>query len=395
MGNETSQPQQQNQYQYGKKSTVIRRPVPVSQVQQTTYYNEPNQQYVNTTVPQYVNNTTTPQYINNTTAPQNQQYINNEPEPTEYYEEHNVENQEVNTEQNEEEEDSSYRILGFKENQPLTQEELNKRYRSLALKFHPDRNKEPYSQYFFNLVKRAYKDLSNKLNLSIGDERRYQEADDKPLPEILPEREELNKGFSNIKINPDSFDIDKFNSAFSEFQTAASSSNPYAKGYADQMEKSSKQRQNSYAVDRISNSADFNRQFEKNKTQKQIQIYKEPEPILVNPALNYTELGQDSVDNFGAKINNSLHATDYMDAHVNENTLIDPSRIDVDRPDTLNGLKNARSQINYKMSARDKAFYDMKQAENEEKELERRERLKKQDEQQEKDFYLFNRMFLK
>ena len=67
----------------------------------------------------------------------------------------------------------------------------------------------------------------------------------------------------------------------------------------------------------------------------------------------------------GAKINNRLQATDYMDAHVNENTLIDPSKIDVSRPDSINALKNARSQINYNMSARDKAFYDMKQKDEE------------------------------
>jgi curved DNA-binding protein CbpA len=374
MGNETSQPQQ---YQYGKKSSNTRQrylvPVQQNPVQSYNY----NQQVNSNTHQIYTQQDTNEQYNN---------YTQSDIEQTKH-----LNQQTVNSNTN----NSSYQILGFEENQDITQDELTKRYRSLALKFHPDRNKEPYAEYFFNLVQEAYKDLANKLKLLIGDEQKYQEAENTPIPEILPEREEINKGFSNIKINPENFDVNQFNTVFDEFRTSASSSNPYSKGYADQMEKSSKQRQNSYAVDRITNSADFNRTFDKSKANKQVQIYKEPEPILVNPALNYTELGQDNVDNFGAKINNSLHATDYMDAHVNENTLIDPSKIDVSRPDSINALKNARSQINYNMSARDKAFYEMKQKEEEKSELERRERLKQQDTQQEKDFYLFNRMFLK
>jgi curved DNA-binding protein CbpA len=374
MGNQNSQPNQQ--YQYGKKSSNIR-PRNVIPVQQqfispnlrNTLYFQPQQQ--------------TPEINNQDLIYQNSTNIANN-------------TTDIIPESNNENNDSSYKVLGFEENQKITQEELTKRYRSLALKFHPDRNKEPYAEYFFNLVQEAYKDLANKLKLSIGDDQKYQEAENTPLPDILPEREEINKGFSNIKLNPENFDIDQFNTAFDEFRCSSSShSNPYSKGYADQMEKSSKQRQNSYAVERISNSADFNRTFDKNKSNKQIQIYKEPEPIVVNPALNFTELGQENVNNFGAKINNSLHATDYMDAHVNENTLIDPKKIGITRPESMNQLKNTRSQINYNMSARDKAFYEMKQKEEEQSELERRERLKKQDAQQEKDFYLFNRMFIK
>ena len=338
MGNQNSQPNQQ--YQYGKKSSNIRPRTVIPVQQQYVTSNLRNTSYFQ---PQQI-----PE-INN----QNLMYQNST----------NIENNTTNVipEANNENNDSSYKVLGFEENQQITQEELTKRYRTLALKFHPDRNKEPYAEYFFNLVQEAYKDLANKLKLSIGDEQKYQEAENTPLPEILPEREEINKGFSNIKLNPENFDVNQFNTAFDEFRGSSSSSNPYSKGYADQMEKSSKQRQNSYAVDRISNSADFNRTFDKSKSNKQIQIYKEPEPILVNPSLNFTELGQDNVDNFGAKINNSLHATDYMDAHVNENTLIDPNKIDISRPDSINALKNARSQINYNMSARDKAFYEMKQ----------------------------------
>lgn len=380
MGNQYSQPNQQ--YQYGKKSSNIRprTVIPIQQqyrqpmFSQNTHVMYPQQETINQQQQMHQQQET----INQQQMYQQQNSVNIQSNVT----------SEIN-------ENSSYKILGFEENQDITQDELTKRYRSLALKFHPDRNKEPYAEYFFNLVQEAYKDLANKLQLSIGDEQKYQEAENAPIPEILPEREEINKGFSNIKINPENFDVNQFNTAFDEFRTSASSSNPYSKGYADQMEKSSKQRQNSYAVDRITNSADFNRTFDKSKANKQVQIYKEPEPILVNPALNYTELGQDNVDNFGAKINNSLHATDYMDAHVNENTLIDPSKIDVSRPDSINALKNARSQINYNMSARDKAFYDMKQKDEEKSELERRERVKQQDAQQEKDFYLFNRMFLK
>ena len=393
MGNETSQPKQ---YQYGKKSSNTRQRylVPVRQEPVQRYnYNQP------------VNSYTQQIYTQEEPNEQINHYSQTNIENSEQLEQPNIEQykQTENFEQLEQQEqqtiinnqnNSSYQVLGFDENQNITQEELTKRYRSLALKFHPDRNKEPYAEYFFNLVQEAYKDLANKLKLSIGDEQKYKEAENTPIPEIIPDREEINKGFSNIKINPENFDINQFNTAFDEFKTSTSS-NPYSKGYADQMEQSSKQRQNSYNVDRISNSADFNRTFDKNKSNKQIKIYKEPEPILINPALNYTELGQDNVNNFGAKINNSLQATDYLDAHVNENTLIDPSKIDVSRPESINALKNARSQINHNMSARDKAFYDMKQKEEEKSELERRERLKQQDTKHEKDFYLFNRMFIK
>ena len=387
MGNETSQPKQ---YQYGKKSSNNRQRylVPVRQDPVQRYnYNQP------------VNSYTQQIYTQQEPNEQINHYPQTNIEKSEQFEQPNIEQSKQLEQPNQQtiinnQNNSSYQVLGFEENEDVTQEQLTKRYRSLALKFHPDRNKEPYAEYFFNLVQEAYKDLANKLKLSIGDEQKYQEAENTPIPEILPEREEINEGFSNIKINPENFDINQFNTAFDEFKTSASS-NPYSKGYADKMEQSSKQRQNSYAVDRITNSADFNRTFDKSKANKQVQIYKEPEPTLVNPVLNYTELGQDNVDNFGVKINNSLHATDYMDAHVNENTLIDPSKIDVSRPDSINALKNARSQINYNMSARDKAFYDMKQKEEEKSELERRERLKQQDTQHEKDFYLFNRMFIK
>jgi len=267
----------------------------------------------------------------------------------------------------------SYKIFNLDKN--FTWDALKKSYKKLALKAHPDKGGD---KIIFDYITEKFYELANEYKLRTSNKNYnelkndfadYVEKNNKPdyndkFNDNLTASERINKHFNETKIYDEDFDF----------------------GYGDTMLKSTKERQdfkfeNIFGNKQYSNKS-FNEAFDKNVTiSKEVVKYDEPKPMILAKSLNYSEIGAGKNSDYSSSVEktNNLAYTDYMKAH-STNRLVNASELN-----NFKEFKNADEykkysdrKLNKKYTSKELDLISKKEQEEEQNELERLERIKKQ-----------------
>jgi len=244
-----------------------------------------------------------------------------------------------------------WEILGLEYND-YNINNIKKAYKKNALKYHPDRAGTKY-QDKFQLITQSYIYLLGKAEgVDIVDKKINKKV------EKADYEDDINESVENIHIDKDNFDINQFNKIFSEYKMPSS----FDKGYSDLMKEDIQQDKEEQIFGKKFNNDIFNANFDNIKTKKKstaIIQYQEPDALdsSVNN-LSQSFLGVDDIDDFGSTNNNNLSYTDYKKAHVNENLLIDVSKVKYKTYNSIDQLESDRSKISHTMSSEDKQRYE-------------------------------------
>jgi curved DNA-binding protein CbpA len=235
---------------------------------------------------------------------------------------------------------------------------LRNAYKRVALKAHPDKGG---SEYLFKVVTQCYRYLLADLKKREAD-KQFHELKKEFLKETQQQQpQQKQQSAKTVFYNGSRFDPDKFNKFFMDNRFV---DEVHEQGYKEWMEsqdiKQTPKYKGSY------NAQGFNQQFEKNtqvsKNNKHLIKYKEPEALVASKRLGFTELGQDSIDDFSGD-NKSLKHLNYMDYRLAHTTsrMVDPSTVN-DRPEFRNiqELERTRENVSYQMNEMELREYQRK-----------------------------------
>lgn len=268
-----------------------------------------------------------------------------------------------------------YEILNV--SQYCTKAELKKAYKKLALYHHPDKGGK---EELFDIVNQAYNIVERRLN--------------QVVPKEKIEHNELKKSFKKPVYKPmkkKDFNLNKFNKVFENNKVSSVND----KGYGDWNEEIKDEN-----IKGNITKNNFNEMFQKsrntNNYSKQIITYDEP-TALASGDLSFSELGQDTIDNFskGESEGNSIDFTDYKSAYTNDSKLINPNDFNIDRPQTLNKYTAERENISYNMSDSMKRQLEQKEFENNRVEQDRLQRVQMFDEEAAENYNRMKKLMLK
>ena len=243
-----------------------------------------------------------------------------------------------------------YKVLNIPKN--FTIEQLKEAYKKMALTVHPDKGG---SEYLFKLVTLCYKALTKDYNKRNSD-KQYQE-----LKSSFLKSQQTNKP-TNVEIDPSrgGFNIKKFNKIFEENKIEDITDTGYGNFLKDTPDVKQKKLFN---CKNFSNEA-FNKQFEKRTTQddtnKFVVKYRDPEPLMASKKIAYTELGQESIDDFSSE-NISKKSLNFMDLKIAHTTsrIVDPRNVNQRKEyKTIDDVEKDRSQISYNMDDHDREYYE-------------------------------------
>ena len=273
-----------------------------------------------------------------------------------------------------------YKVLDLPENCNI--DELKIAYRKLSLKHHPDKGGDIN---IFNIINEAY----HKINMRLTSIQPKQKVEHNDLKKMSKKNETFFPKINSKKMTGKNFNSDKFNDIFNKNKQ----SNPYDKGYSDWNEDIKDENIP------VSNNNSFNEVFEqsrkKNNYSKQIQKIDEPKPQILCD-LQFQELGVDEVNSFSKTDgdSNNINFTDYRDAYTTESKFINPNEVNIDRPESLNKLKNNRENISYQMNEQQKEAEKLRQQQYEQDEYNRMQRVSVFDEIANEHFNKVNQLML-
>jgi curved DNA-binding protein CbpA len=285
-----------------------------------------------------------------------------------------------------------YKILEIPKNYTL--EQLRKQYKKIAITVHPDKT-PGNSDYMFKIVTKCYKLLLEDYNLRIAD-KQFNE-----LKSSFNKNQENEKSYQNTQYNTqynkqDSrFNLDRFNKVFEDNRIEDFT----AVGYDEWIRKNAIK--DAPSLDKKITKESFNQQFEKyadetkDKTNKYIIKYREPEPMMMSKKLNFIELGTSEIDDFSGenRSNRNLNFMDYRLAH-STTRLVDPSAVK-QRKDfrSVEDYEKDRSNIK-KLSQKELTQIEKRKRLEEIKEKQKQEYQKKQDEITALQFHKINKILL-
>jgi curved DNA-binding protein CbpA len=277
-------------------------------------------------------------------------------------------------------------ILGLPPNHYVITD-VKKAYKKMALKYHPDKAGPQYANQF-QLITQAYIYLLNKC-----EEKKHVEE---RMTTKVSKREYMDdindSSVQNIYVNKDKFDIQNFNKIFEDHHLQEDENEG---GYGELYKQNDKE-VGDHKIFNTSFSKDiFNANFDsvkqnKNTSQDLIQYY-EPE-ALISSNVGFQELGKGKVNDYSG--NSSLSYTDYKRAHLEDNVLIDASKVKYKEYKNLDQLKMDRENLNYQASHDDSLRYKAYERMREEKERERLEKLREQEERHERQFRKINQKLI-
>jgi len=226
-----------------------------------------------------------------------------------------------------------YKILDMPKNYTL--EQLRSQFKKIAITVHPDKS-PGNSDYMFKLVTRSYKHLLDELNRKNADKqynelkmsfKKHQDENANMRPTNV-EYETNTKPSSSPSDIAKRFNLERFNSVFEKNRGGDVTD----VGYEDWMKKN--EIKDAPKLQKNISSERFNEQFDKyvdtikDKNNKQIIRFKEPEPMMMSNKLNFIELGLMNIDDFSGE-NKSSRGLNYMDYRVAHSTtrLVDPSNV--------------------------------------------------------------------
>ena len=369
--------------------------------------NQSNNEYNNNQINQ-INSQSNNEYNNNQINQINSQ-SNNEYNSNQTNSHHNQTNNEYNSNQTNNQTNNEYNNSNeidlnkltlndcdpfkiLKTSGKITLNQLRIRYKKLALIHHPDKGG---SRDKFEILLFAYKNIgrlieykkNNKGHNQLKNSYKKEYENQSKTKNVKLQNNNNNNNNNN---NKKKFSITKFNNIFNETVLE----NPYDLGYESMMEKTNKERDDieiENTVGKFTNKnfhTKFNIKKKGNKSTGVI-IYKEPQAVESNQ-LKYSTLGQDIIKDYSDGLNNKF--TDYKKAH-NENYLIDPDSIQYKKYKNVEQLKSDRKNI-VVLSQNELREIENIKKEEENKEWNRRERLKKRDNKIFEQYSITNKLML-
>jgi hypothetical protein len=272
-----------------------------------------------------------------------------------------------------------YEILGVTEFSTI--EEIKASYKKKVLKYHPDRGGDPG---VFSIIEKSYKQLTHQKQ----DTNYYEKKINQDVKKV--EYDASDNNMQNKYIDKDNFNINKFNTIFSENSIDDINDDGYGHIMSNEAADIEKDKTQQPCSNFSLNS--FNDEFHNKKQQNKsndIVEYKEPEPLISN-TLGYSDLGGGKLSDYSNDANSSFQYTDYKKAHITDNTLIDPSNVKYKEFKNVNDLKMARSNVRHKMTPEELRIQEIKQHREKEKDQIRQTRLKEYDYKVETQFNKLN-----
>ena len=221
----------------------------------------------------------------------------------------------------------------------FTLDQLKKAYKKAALATHPDRNNG--SCELFDKISQAYLSLLDEYKLKQNDKQYNELKND--FNDFKNKQKKTNRQNIDLK-NNQRFDINKFNKIYDENYIKQ----PEDDGYDEWIKSNSNKSTDIKKKQKLAHGFNinvFNETFDEEPELEPVTdiiIYKEPEPILLNGKLTFSELGQNKIKNFSGKA--SIDYTDLKEAHT-KSKLIDPNKVKYEQYNGLDDIKRARSNI--------------------------------------------------
>jgi curved DNA-binding protein CbpA len=277
-----------------------------------------------------------------------------------------------------------YKLYGYQKNQKIDLQDLKNKYKKFAIQTHPDKNNGDTKN--FQIIQQSYDKLMEDIKLKQED-KQYNQLKTSSLDFI---ETQVNNNVQNTRINKDNFNINKFNTVYSENKLEDVSDT----GYGDWINNNSYDTEEIKRNNKLSgNTSQFNKIFDSEIqiNNDQIQKYSDPRSMFMNNKNTCSELGVDKISNFTGETS-SIKYTDYKEAHTT-NRLVDPN-IKFKQYKDISELETARSNIK-DFTKDEQEYYDNKQKMVEQDENERIEKQNYIDNLQFKNYERINNIMLK
>ena len=274
-----------------------------------------------------------------------------------------------------------YLILNISKN--YTQSELKDKYKKYSMITHPDKGGDPEN---FNLVTKAYLYLLKALKDNLPEKDIHELKDN--YNNFINEQNELPK--QNINFNGKNFNINKFNNIFNDSKIKTEVDDGYDNFLKNDNDEENTNNTDTYifsdnfnieVFNKIFNITDKNNKKNKKNTHKQLMKIEEPSELYNN---NGYELGINKISDFSKSYSyegykeKQLDYTDIKVAHTTSK-LVDESLVTLPEWKSVDDLKQARNNISYDLSERDRILIEQRHIYNTNKERDRLENINKSD----------------
>lgn len=264
-------------------------------------------------------------------------------------------------------------------------EQLKSAYKKLAMKHHPDRGGDPNK---FKIISKSYIALEEKYKIRKEDKEFTDLKND--FNQFIDKQQNYQ---STFKLDPDKFNIDRFNQLYEENKQFSSND----VGYGDWTTNDTSESPTQIFSDKFNlnmfNSL-FNEQKNIDKNCNQVLNYNnDPLPSDKGTMMNYTDIADLSITNFSSDINSNLKYTDYKEAHT-FTKLINTNNVTRKEYKSVDELEKDRGNINYQMSEADLMRYNFEKARKDEEEQIRLQKIRDQQDINEKNFNHLNKIMI-
>lgn len=286
----------------------------------------------------------------------------------------------------EQSQDDPYKILGL-DKYNINVDKIKKAYKMKAYRNHPDRGGSPE---LFKKITQSYMYLLNK----------YEQEDEykwKTQQEVIKKEYDantsVNKGYQNVHISKDNFNLNKFNQVFEDYRMQ----NAFDDGYGNIMT-NDKRTDEKIEVKSIFSNQNFNKDIfnqafadEKDNSygHDEVIVYDEPEALPSNGG-SFQELGQTRISDFTGG-----RGVDYKRAYGKDSKFINPDSVKYREYKNLNELKSERSNISHQMNPEDKRKYEQRKIREAAREKRRQETQRDIDNRYMEQFEKLNQLFIK
>ena len=277
-----------------------------------------------------------------------------------------------------------YKLLGVSRN--FTPKELEKAFKSKVRIFHPD-IEITGNEVIFKLVIQAYNELSAEYQRKTGD---------KQFNEL---KSSFKKSKNDVVLDPSraGFNVKNFNKIFDDNRIES----PHDTGYDEWLRNNPNQKEeHSIKYKGKFTNERFNNHFDRNVGQVQpsshLVKYREPEPLLTANRIQFTELGEENIDDFSGA-NTSLKNLQFTDLKLSYTTerIVDPDTVEKRKTyKNVNHLEQDRANISYAMNDDEMAYYVKKQKDEEINQKKREAALKQRDDLVSRQFERINMLLV-
>lgn len=276
--------------------------------------------------------------------------------------------------------DEQLKIFGLLSNYSMN--ELKNSYKKLTLQHHPDRGGDIQT---FRIITNIFNNLSTKYQERQSDKQFNQLKSD--FNKYTEEREKT----INTQIDSDKFNLEVFNKVYQDNRLETSNDNGYGDWKTTDTSESNQKTLSKFELNSFNSS--FKQQKKKNQQNQQIIEYNEPTPSNRGTGMSYSEIEDRSINDFSSEPDSNLKFTDYKQAHSNNN-LIDIDKIKIREYKNVDDLENERSNISYKMTPEQLEKYNIQKRQEQIKEEQRLQSVRRQDDQYEQHFNRMNKLLL-